>query len=191
MTHNQDNVLQRLHAAANAPINGIFQNQLGRESSVAAFIRPKPREPLRLASPFGSCAGNRSPIYSAGRPGPEPAVRLARAAAVEYQRGAPAARQHDRLPAADGLAALLVVHRRRGNGDRAAGVAPAGLLVQTGRRNAGRWPRCGTVSTLRHWYRVSRRRSPNCGRRHQSRHRGKPAAGWGVPRAGSRDHPAQ
>jgi hypothetical protein len=30
VTHNQDNVLQRLHAAANAPINGVFQNQLGR-----------------------------------------------------------------------------------------------------------------------------------------------------------------
>jgi signal transduction histidine kinase len=29
VTHNQDNVLQRLHEVANAPINGIFQNQLG------------------------------------------------------------------------------------------------------------------------------------------------------------------
>ena len=29
VTHNQDNVLQRLHAAANAPINGVFQTQLG------------------------------------------------------------------------------------------------------------------------------------------------------------------
>jgi signal transduction histidine kinase len=29
VTHNQDNVLQRLHAVANAPINGVFQHQLG------------------------------------------------------------------------------------------------------------------------------------------------------------------
>jgi signal transduction histidine kinase len=29
VTHNQDSVLQRLHAVANAPINGIFQHQLG------------------------------------------------------------------------------------------------------------------------------------------------------------------
>ena len=29
VTHNQDNVLQRLHEAANAPINGVFQTQLG------------------------------------------------------------------------------------------------------------------------------------------------------------------
>jgi signal transduction histidine kinase len=29
VTHNQDNILQRLHAAANAPISGIFQHQLG------------------------------------------------------------------------------------------------------------------------------------------------------------------
>ncbi len=29
VTHNQDNVLRQLHAAANAPINGVFENQLG------------------------------------------------------------------------------------------------------------------------------------------------------------------
>jgi signal transduction histidine kinase len=29
VSHNQDNVLQRLHAVANAPIVGVFQNQLG------------------------------------------------------------------------------------------------------------------------------------------------------------------
>ena len=29
VTHNQDHVLQRLHAVANAPITGVFQNQLG------------------------------------------------------------------------------------------------------------------------------------------------------------------
>ena len=29
VTHNQDTVLQRLHEVANAPINGVFQNQLG------------------------------------------------------------------------------------------------------------------------------------------------------------------
>ena len=29
VTHNQDHVLRRLHAAANAPITGVFQNQLG------------------------------------------------------------------------------------------------------------------------------------------------------------------
>jgi PAS domain S-box-containing protein len=29
VTHNEDDALQRLHAVANAPINGLFQNQLG------------------------------------------------------------------------------------------------------------------------------------------------------------------
>jgi signal transduction histidine kinase len=29
VSHNQDDALQRLHAVANAPINGLFQNQLG------------------------------------------------------------------------------------------------------------------------------------------------------------------
>ena len=29
VTHNQDNVLRRLHEVANAPINGVFQHQLG------------------------------------------------------------------------------------------------------------------------------------------------------------------
>ena len=29
VTYNQDQALQRLRAAANAPINGLFQNQLG------------------------------------------------------------------------------------------------------------------------------------------------------------------
>src|SRR5205823_412667 len=29
VTHNADEALQRIHAAANAPINGIFQHQLG------------------------------------------------------------------------------------------------------------------------------------------------------------------
>ena len=29
MTHNQDDALQRLHAVANAPINGMYQHQLG------------------------------------------------------------------------------------------------------------------------------------------------------------------
>ena len=29
MTHNEDEALQRLHAVANAPINGLYQNQLG------------------------------------------------------------------------------------------------------------------------------------------------------------------
>jgi PAS domain S-box-containing protein len=29
VTHNEDEALQRLHAVANAPINGLFQNQLG------------------------------------------------------------------------------------------------------------------------------------------------------------------
>jgi signal transduction histidine kinase len=29
VTHNEDNALQRLHAVANAPINGLYQNQLG------------------------------------------------------------------------------------------------------------------------------------------------------------------
>src|SRR6185436_14035379 len=29
ITHNEDDALQRLHTVANAPINGLYQNQLG------------------------------------------------------------------------------------------------------------------------------------------------------------------
>jgi hypothetical protein len=29
VTHNEDDALQRLHAVANAPINGLYKNQLG------------------------------------------------------------------------------------------------------------------------------------------------------------------
>src|SRR4030095_335347 len=44
VTYNQDQALQRLRAAANAPINGLFQNQLGLG---LVGGRPYPAEPAR------------------------------------------------------------------------------------------------------------------------------------------------
>ena len=122
VTHNQDEALQQLHAVANAPINGLYQNQLGLglvggrlyqaeaqgEASARIAIRVLRGEPISRLPP--QVIPTLSPRY-----------RLAGAATVEYQRGSPAARQRDPLPPADALAGIPLAYRERGRTHRDAG----------------------------------------------------------------------
>ena len=113
VTYNQDDALQRLHAVANAPINGMYQHQLGLGIVGGHLYQAEVQgaESARIAIRIlrGEPAAE-LPTYD--RPAARTAVRLARAAALEYQRGSPATRQPDLVSTADGVGPLPVVDSR-------------------------------------------------------------------------------
>ena len=136
VTHNQDTVLQRLHEVANAPINGVFQNQLGLgivggrlypadaagTASARIAIRILRGEPISKFTSQAVSAG--SPLYD-WRELQRWNIsedRLPAGSVIEFRQ--PTAWQRYWWPIVGavtviGLQALLL----------------AGLLVQTGRRN--------------------------------------------------------
>jgi len=113
VTHNEDEALQRLHAVANAPINGLYQNQLGL-GIVGGHPLPG-RASGRGVSPhrYSSPARRTDVEFPTDvRWRAKTAIRLAGIAALEHQREPPATRQRDRIPAADGVGAIPLVCRR-------------------------------------------------------------------------------
>ena len=63
VTLNADEALQRLHAVANAPINSIFEHQLGL-GIVGGRLYQSERSERRLrSSPFAFCMANRLPVF--------------------------------------------------------------------------------------------------------------------------------
>ena len=113
VTLNEDDALQRLHAVANAPINGLYQHQLGLGIVGGRLYHAEVQgaESARIAIRIldGEPAASFPPMIVPAQRTP---VRLARVAALEYQRGSPATRQRDLVSTADGVGALSVVDGR-------------------------------------------------------------------------------
>jgi hypothetical protein len=63
VTYNQDDAIVRLHAVANAPINGMYRNQIGLGIVGGRLYQGRWRAWRRRASPFESC-GARGPRAS-------------------------------------------------------------------------------------------------------------------------------
>ena len=88
VTHNEDEALQRLHAVASAPINGLYQHQLGLGIVGGRLYQAEVQGEESPALPFASCGepvANSPPLIVPPR-GP----RTTGGAALEDWRGSPA-----------------------------------------------------------------------------------------------------
>ena len=63
VTHNADEALQRLHAVANAPINSIFNHQLGLGIVGGRLYQAHVSERKRRTLPFAFCTVNRLRVF--------------------------------------------------------------------------------------------------------------------------------
>ena len=165
VTYNEDDALARLHAVSRAPINGMFQHQVGLGIVGGRLYQGE------LEGRGVGARGGANPARRAGVEFPpdvdrdaQADVRLARAEALGDQRKPAAAGERRDVPPAHRVGTVPVARGRGGRGDRDAGrvdlraVRPAPPAARRrGRPPTARRPKCSRSGPSWRTCRASRR----------------------------------